>query len=137
MEYDNKKRKHFTISSETMDYIKDIKLNKKCKSESEAIELIVMEHKEKSDTTTELMIKIIASEVGKVLKGDIEKINKCMNSSDRNVQVMLEMINGLFIKNNVGEIITTDVFKSEGLEISQNAVKKRISKNRVRKLNNE
>ena len=47
------------------------------------------------------------------------------------------MLNGFFIKNNVGFIATSDVFKAEGLELAEEAVRKRISKSRVRKLDNE
>ncbi len=44
---------------------------------------------------------------------------------------------GLFIKKNIGYINTSDVVKSEGLELAEEAVKKRISKSRVRRLSNK
>jgi hypothetical protein len=47
------------------------------------------------------------------------------------------MLNGLFIKKNIGYINTSDVVKSEGLELAEEAVKKRISKSRVRRLSNK
>ena len=137
MEYEIKNRKHFTISNEANEYIKKVRSERKIRSESEALEHIVKEHKEKSDTTTELMIKIIASEVARELKCDLVKIIKGINSADRNTQIVMEMLNGLFIKNSVGEILVSSVVKSEGLEIAEEAVRKRISKSRVRKLDNE
>ena len=137
MEYEIKNRKHFTISNEANEYIKQVRSERKIRSESEALEHIVKDHKEKSDTTTELMIKIIASEVAKELKGELTKIIKGINSSDKNTQIVIEMLNGLFIKNSVGEILVSSVVKSEGLEMAEEAVRKRISKSRVRKLDNE
>lgn len=137
MEYEIKNRKHFTISNEANEYIKQVRSERKIRSESEALEHIVKEHKEKSDTTTELMIKIIASEVAKELKGELTKIIKGINSADRNTQIVMEMLNGLFIKNSVGEILVSSVVKSEGLEMAEEAVRKKISKSRVRKLDNE
>ncbi|MGL4109022.1 hypothetical protein [Clostridium sp. LP20] len=137
MAYENKKRKHYTISTKSIDYILEVKKNRICKSESEALEFVLKEHKEKSDTTTELMIKIIAKEVAKSLKYDIEKMNRGINYSDKNIQVIIEMLNGLFIKNNVGDILGTDILKAEGLEIAEKTVKKRLVKSRVRKLDNE
>ena len=137
MEYEIKNRKHFTISNEANEYIKQVRSERKIRSESEALEHIVKEHKEKSDTTTEQMIKIIANEVAKELKGELTKIIKGINSADRNTQIVMEMLNGFFIKNNVGFIATSDVFKAEGLELAEEAVRKRISKSRVRKLDNE
>ena len=137
MEYEIKNRKHFTISNEANEYIKQVRSERKIRSESEALEHIVKEHKEKSDTTTEQMIKIIANEVAKELKGELTKIIKGINSADRNTQIVMEMLNGLFIKSNVGYINSSDIVKAEGLELAEESVRKRISKSRVRKLDNE
>lgn len=137
MEYEIKNRKHFTVSNEANEYIKQVRSERKIRSESEALEHIVKEHKEKSDTTTEQMIKIIANEVAKDLKGELTKIIKGINSADRNTQIVMEMLNGLFIKSNVGYINTSDIVKAEGLELAEESVRKRISKSRVRKLDNE
>ena len=106
-----KQNKHFYIDKYLLDYLKEVKENNNLSSMNQAINLVLKEHKEKSDTTTELMIKIIANEVAKELKGELEKIIKGINSSD--------------------------VVKSEGLELAEEAVKKRISKSRVRRLSNK
>lgn len=133
MGYKVKIRKHFTISSKSINYINKVKEEKNYKSESETLEKILKEHEEKAQTTTELMIKIIANEVAKELKNIIIGVN----STDKHSQILIEMLNGLFIKNDVREILTSDIVKSEGLEIAESSVKKRIRKNRIRKLNNE
>ena len=132
-----KQYKHFYIDKEFLDYLCEIKKTNNLSSMNQAINLVLKEHKEKSDTTTEQMIKIIASEVAKELKGELTKIIKGINSADRNTQIVMEMLNGLFIKNSVGEILVSNVVKSEGLEMAEEAVRKRISKSRVRKLDNE
>ena len=132
-----KQYKHFYIDKEFLDYLCEIKKINNLSSMNQAINLVLKEHKEKSDTTTEQMIKIIASEVAKALKSDLVKVIKGINSADRNTQIVMEMLNGFFIKNNVGFIATSDVFKAEGLELAEEAVRKRISKSRVRKLDNE
>lgn len=131
-------KRNFSIKKNTFDYLNDIQReNSNINSMSSAIDFIAMEHKSKSDTTIEQMIKIIASEVARELKCDLVKIIKGINSADRNTQIVMEMLNGLFIKNSVGEILVSSVVKSEGLEIAEEAVRKRISKSRVRKLDNE
>lgn len=133
-----KVKRNFSIEKETFDYLKEIqKENKNIKSMSSAIDLMAMEHKQKSETTTELMIKIIANEVAKELKNELKNIIIGVNSTDKHSQILIEMLNGLFIKNDVREILTSDIVKSEGLEIAESSVKKRIRKNRIRKLNNE
>lgn len=131
-------KRNFSIEKNTFDYLNDIQReNANINSMSSAIDFIAMEHKIKSDTTIEQMIKIIANEVAKELKGELTKIIKGINSADRNTQIVMEMLNGLFIKNNVGYINTSDIVKAEGLELAEEAVRKRISKSRVRKLDNE
>lgn len=131
-------KRNFSIEKNTFNYLNDIQReNANINSMSSAIDFIAMEHKSKSDTTTEQMIKIIANEVAKELKGELTKIIKGINSADRNTQIVMEMLNGLFIKNSVGEILVSSVVKSEGLEMAEEAVRKRISKSRVRKLDNE
>lgn len=132
-----KQYKHFYIDKELLDYLCEIKKTNNLSSMNQAITLVLKEHKEKSDTTTEQMIKIIASEVAKELKGELTKIIKGINSADRNTQIVMEMLNGLFIKSNVGYINTSDIVKAEGLELAEESVRKRISKSRVRKLDNE
>ncbi|MDU1127298.1 MAG: hypothetical protein E7A11_18790 [Clostridium sp.] len=132
-----KQYKHFYIDKEFLDYLCEIKKTNNLSSMNQAINLVLKEHKEKSDTTTEQMIKIIASEVAKALKSDLVKVIKGINSADRNTQIVMEMLNGLFIKSNVGYINTSDIVKAEGLELAEESVKKRISKSRVRKLDNE
>lgn len=131
-------KRNFSVEKNTFDYLNDIQReNANINSMSSAIDFIAMEHKSKSDTTIEQMIKIIASEVARELKCDLVKIIKGINSADRNTQIVMEMLNGLFIKNSVGEILVSSVVKSEGLEMAEEAVRKRISKSRVRKLDNE
>lgn len=131
-------KRNFSIEKNTFDYLNDIQReNANINSMSSAIDFIAMEHKSKSDTTMEQMIKIIASEVARELKCDLVKIIKGINSADRNTQIVMEMLNGLFIKNSVGEILVSNVVKSEGLEMAEEAVRKRIAKSRVRKLDNE
>ena len=132
-----KQYKHFYIDKEFLDYLCEIKKTNNLSSMNQAINLVLKEHKEKSDTTTEQMIKIIASEVAKALKSDLVKVIKGINSADRNTQIVMEMLNGLFIKSNVGYINTSDIVKAEGLELAEESVRKRISKSRVRKLDNE
>lgn len=131
-------KRNFSIEKNTFDYLNDIQSeNANINSMSSAIDFIAMEHKSKSDTTTEQMIKIIANEVAKELKGELTKIIRGINSADKNTQIVMEMLNGLFIKSNVGYINTSDIVKAEGLELAEESVRKRISKSRVRKLDNE
>lgn len=133
----NKINKHFYVEKDALDYLKDVKKERKLSSVNQALEQVISEHKLKADTTTDQMIKIIAGEVSKELKGDLDKLNRGVNFSDRNVQVIIEMLNGICIKDNVGEIVGIEHIKSDALAIAEENVKRRIVKSRVRKLDNE
>ena len=62
-----------------------------------------------------------------------------INNIDRNTQIMIEMLNGYYLKQMVGKIVTTTgettevARKSEALEIAEAEVKKRIHKAKIRK----
>ncbi len=129
--------RHFYLDEDYLEYLKAIKKKENLSSISKALNNVLREHKEKSETTREMMIRIIANEVAKSMKSDYAKLIKGVNQSDRNLQILLEMINGYFIKENVGEILCSDFARSEALGIAEENIKKRISKNRVRRLDNE
>lgn len=133
----NKIDKHFYIDKSQLDYLKELKVERNLSSINQALEQVIDEHRSKSDTTTEKMIKIIANEVSKELKNDLTKISTGLNFSDRNIQVIVEILNGLCIKDGVGDIVRVEDVKSAALVIAEESVKKRIVKNRVRKLDNE
>ncbi|MDB1956932.1 hypothetical protein PMY38_15995 [Clostridium tertium] len=132
-----KQNKHFYIDKDLLDYLKEVKKDNNLSSMNQAINLVLKEHKEKSKTTTELMLKIIANEVATELKNELQKIIKGVNSTDKHSQILIEMLNGFFIKSDVREILTTDIFKSEGLEIAESSVKKRIAKSRTMRLSKQ
>lgn len=129
----SKIRKHFTINKNFLDIVKEHQESNNFKSESEALENILKEYKSKNDTTTEMMIKIIANEVAKELKGELTTLKNTVRFTDTNTQVILEMINGLFIKNDIGDIFTTEDFKSDGLVVAESFIKRKIVKNTVRR----
>ena len=64
-----KQNKHFYIDSDLLDYLKEVKRTHKLSSINQAINLVLKEHKEKSNTKIEVLIKKVVSEVVRELKG--------------------------------------------------------------------
>ena len=95
-------KKMFVISKKNLEYIEEVKEKNNLKYNSEALDLIIREHRQNSDITTEAMIKIIAKEVSEQIKFDIKGIKKSSNDTDRNTQILLELINGLFVISEYG-----------------------------------
>ena len=55
------------------------------------------------------------------------------NNTDRNVQVLIEMMNGLFINEGQVDIMSTDARMHEALQTAQKTVRDRIEKQAIKK----
>ena len=132
--------KHFTIDEKALKYLKKVKEENSLSSLSLALELVVKEHEKKSRVKVEDTAKLMADEIGKVLKDDVTKFKVSARETDKNVQILIELLNGLFIKSNIGDIVTTTglatgvAVESPGLKISKEEVKKRLHRNRIVKV---
>jgi hypothetical protein len=119
-------KKMFVISKKNLEYIEEVKEKNNLKYNSEALDLIIREHRQNSDITTEAMIKIIAKEVSEQIKFDIKGIKKSSNDTDRNTQILLELINGLFVISEYGRLATTEDIIAPALTNATDIVDKRI-----------
>lgn len=129
----SRERKHYTIEDGLIGYIEDIKNKYSCRSRSEALEIIIREHKNNSVISAEQQVNIIAEKVAEVVKGQMKLIRLIGNNTDKNVQVLIEMMNGLFINENYMDIMTTDERMHEAFQTAQKTVRERIEKQAIRK----
>ncbi len=121
----NRKRKDYMLSEKNIEYIEEVKEKNNLKYNSEALDLIIREHRQNSDITTEAMIKLIAKEVSEQIKLDFKGIKKASNDTDRNTQILLEMINGFFVISEYGRLATTDDVIAPALTRASELVDKR------------
>lgn len=129
-----RKRKDYILSQKNIDYIEEVKEKNNLKYNSEALELIIREHRNNSDITTEAMIKLIANEVTEQIKFEVKGIKKASNEADRNTQILLELINGFFVISNYGRLATTDDILAPSLTNATEIVDKRIKAKMVKGL---
>lgn len=121
----NRKRKDYMLSEKNIEYIEEVKEKNNLKYNSEALDLIIREHRQNSDITTEAMIKLIAKEVSEQIKLDFKGIKKASNDTDRNTQILLEMINGFFVISEYGRLATTEDVIAPALTRASELVDKR------------
>ena len=121
----NRKRKDYMLSEKNIEYIEEVKEKNNIKYNSEALDLIIREHRQNSDITTEAMIKLIAKEVSEQIKLDFKGIKKASNDTDRNTQILLEMINGFFVISEYGRLATTEDVIAPALTRASELVDKR------------
>lgn len=113
------------LSEKNIEYIEEVKEKNNLKYNSEALDLIIREHRQNSDITTEAMIKLIAKEVSEQIKLDFKGIKKASNDTDRNTQILLEMINGFFVISEYGRLATTEDVIAPALTRASELVDKR------------
>ena len=121
----NRKEKHYWVTEKNIEYIEEVKDKNNLKYNSEALDLIIREHRQNSDITTEAMIKLIAKEVSEQIKLDFKGIKKASNDTDRNTQILLEMINGFFVISEYGRLATTEDVIAPALTRASEIVDKR------------
>lgn len=121
----NRKEKHYWVTEKNIEYIEEVKEKNNLKYNSEALDLIIREHRQNSDITTEAMIKLIAKEVSEQIKLDFKGIKKASNDTDRNTQILLEMINGFFVISEYGRLATTEDIIAPALPRAIDLVDKR------------
>lgn len=134
----SKIRSSYFLSENSLRYIDEYKEKNNLSSKAVALDNIIMEHEKNTKFRVNDTAKLMSLEIGKVLKEDIDKFKVSARETDKNVQILIEMINGFFIKSSIGEIVTTTGIvsmkkESPGYQIAKDEVKKRIHKNKIRK----
>lgn len=61
------------------------------------------------------------------------KIAKGVNKNDRNIQILIELVNGLFINENQMDIMSTEERMHEAYQTAQKTVNDRIEKQALKK----
>lgn len=127
-------RKEYKLDEKYIEYIEEVRENNHLKYNSEALGLIIREHKNNSDITTEIMIKLIGEKIAEQLKVELLGIKKASNETDKNTQILIELFNGLFVKSGYTILSTTGEIKCEAIDKATGFVEKRIASKRVSKL---
>ncbi|CUQ30310.1 hypothetical protein [Clostridium baratii] len=133
----NKIRKHLYLNEDSCEYIIKYKEKYNIRSESETIEKIIEENKRKSDITNEFLIDMIVEKVSNNVKASLTPLKKAINTSDKNSKIILELLNGKFIKEEVGLIFSIDEKKSPALEKAERVINEKIVSQRTSKLDKE
>lgn len=131
----SKIEKHYRMSEANINYIEEVKEKNNLKYSCDALELIIREHRTNSDITTDIMIKLIGEKIAEQLKYELLGIKRACNSSDKNTQILIEVMNGFLIKSQLNmELATTKDLKCKAIDNAKNFVEEKISKQRTTKL---
>ena len=124
------------FSEEDIEYIDKIKKDYNCSSRNKAISLIIKEHKHKDSNgiknVPEYMAKIIAEELKEELK-NIRSIKSATNSVNKDTQVILHLLNGIYYKEDYGVVPDLDFMPQKAYKFALEKVESKIKKEQYKK----
>src|SRR5690625_2229496 len=130
---------YFMLSPQIKEKIKVI-ANEKHLSQANAIALMVDAYFESREEEHILLKSTLASLLDEKLAFMKEKMNRIQVASnviDRDTKIILEFLNHYYLVNKFQNLITTEEYKTNGLEQAEQLIQKRIHKQRKRKLDYE
>lgn len=143
------KRIHINLSEDKIKYLDEYMVKNSIASKSKAISNIIDEHMKGSDATlkslagymadrvaeniTEQIIEGVTNKLTKDISPSLKSIKFASNSTDKNTQIMLELINGIYYCEQYGMIPTTEQQPTEGYLRMVELINKKIEKAHYRK----
>ena len=98
-------RKEYKMTEKNLEYIEEVKEKNNLKYNSEALDLIIREHRQKSNITTEDLSKVITKEVSEKIKSEFDEIKKEINNNNKMfLKTIKELFKFLNIKKESSEI---------------------------------
>lgn len=135
---EKKTKRSFHLTDSEVDYIVDFQ-NKTKLSRNLALSKILDEHKRSSNISSNEIYKILAKEIAaeiiNTLKPQLNSLKFSNNSISKDTQILLELINGIYFKEDYQAIPSTEKNKTRALEQSIDVVETRIAKAHYRKSN--
>ncbi|MEF9991286.1 MAG: hypothetical protein RR835_02230 [Peptostreptococcaceae bacterium] len=144
-----KQRRSFYLDADELKYILDYKVEHGKSSRNEALSSILNEHKAKSaipmESIYEYMSKQIATELKKelndniltslieTLKPQLNSLKFATNDTNKDTKILLELINGIYHKENYGAVPTIDTMPSLAYELAKKYIEGNIvNKHRIK-----
>lgn len=136
MAVDERNRFRVTLEDEVMDYLEEIKIEQGFKYNGDVITYLVNENKrlKKNEWSLNYIAEAVTSNLYQTLKEELSRIRLGTNNTDRNTQIIMEVLNGMLINDNVEGLVTSDVMEAEGLKNAKNTVQERIENKRQKRV---
>ncbi|MCX0407881.1 hypothetical protein ACV3RL_15245 [Clostridium perfringens] len=128
-----REKKQYVMTENALEYIDNFKRKNNCRSNSEALDLIIREHQKNLNLSIEDQVNLMAEIISEKTVSAMYKIAKGVNKNDRNIQILIELINGLFINENQMDIMSTEERMHEAYQTAQKTVNDRIEKQALKK----
>jgi hypothetical protein len=132
----SKQRMKLSLNEETKQYIQAYMEENNIGFTGEAIAQICKEHKEakSNEWSLQYISEVVSNNLHQVLKDELTKIRLGANSADKNTQILIEYMNGLFFHHGFDGLMTTDLQELDSTKVAKEAVEKRIANQRQKRI---
>ncbi|QKY71353.1 hypothetical protein [Lentibacillus sp. CBA3610] len=134
-----KKGSYFLLSPETKDKIQSIADEKNVSQADVITEAIDHYYADRNEKNVALknMISDLMDEKLATMQEKLQRIQVTGNVVDRDTKILLEFMNHYYLINEFKDLITTEKYKTNGMQQAEELIQKRIHKHRQKKLDYE
>ena len=129
-------RTKFSVEESAYVYIQDYMTEHNVKFPGDAIAQICKEHEQarKHQWSLRYVTEVVTQNINQALKDELTKIRLASNGADKNTQILMELMNGLYFHNSIEGIITTSVQEMDAVRTAKKEVEDRIAHQRQKKI---
>ena len=123
------------VKSINYDYLEDYQIVNDFGNIGETLDAILQEHKElkKNDWNLQYIAHTVSTQVNDTISTELNRVRLGTNNTDRNTQILIELLQGFMQMQNLEHIVTTDLVKPPFLTDVENLVQEKITSMKQRK----
>ncbi|QTL52523.1 hypothetical protein [Priestia aryabhattai] len=131
-----KYRHKVTVDEETEAYIQEYMREHKLCFASEAIIDICEKYRKVQEQKWSLkyISEVVSNSLHDVIKEELTRIRLGTNSADKNTQILIEYMNGLFFHHGFDGLMTTELQELDSTKVAKETVEKRIANQRQKRI---
>ncbi|MED4759943.1 hypothetical protein ABET11_22385 [Priestia megaterium] len=132
----DKYRHKVTVDEETEAYIQEYMREHKLRFASEAIIDICEKYRKVQEQQWSLkyISEVVSNSLHDVIKEELTRIRLGTNSADKNTQILIEYMNGLFFHHGFDGLMTTELQELDSTKVAKETVEKRIANQRQKRI---
>lgn len=122
-------RRMITLNDETDSYLIEYMDEHSIRYPGEAIARICKEYRvqKENEWSIEYISEVVTKSIEETFSKDISKIRLAANSTDKNTQIIIELLNGIYFNESYENLIPTSNQEVEGVKTARELVENRIT----------
>ncbi|SFH60626.1 hypothetical protein SAMN04487776_1408 [Priestia megaterium] len=131
-----KRRRTISLDIKTDEYIQAYMEEYHFRFPGEAIMDICQKYQEtkEKEWSLQYISEVVSNNLHQVLRDELTRIRLGANSADKNTQILIEYMNGLFFHHGFDGLMTTDLQELDSTKVAKEAVEKRIANQRQKRI---